>query len=128
MFFSLKKLEKWNLQSWFIILLHIQSIVCATVDSQSLKHLGYITLTLTQVTVMYVWIHFKKLTSSDNLSTLNVNGVTGKQLFILKFGTPKSESTGCLISIFLNESSHTYKFFYAFKAYLYQTFLKIWWP
>ena len=29
--------------------------MCATVDSQSLEYLGY--MTLTQVTVMYVWIH-----------------------------------------------------------------------
>ena len=29
---------------WFIILLHKQSIVCATVDSHCLEYLGYITL------------------------------------------------------------------------------------
>ena len=29
---------------WFNILLHTQSIVCATVDSQCLEYLGYITL------------------------------------------------------------------------------------
>ena len=31
---------------WFNILLHTQSIVCATVDSQCLEYLGYITLVL----------------------------------------------------------------------------------
>ena len=30
---------------WFNIILHTQSIVCATVDSQCLDYLGYITLT-----------------------------------------------------------------------------------
>ena len=31
-------------KSWFNILLHTQSIVCATVDSQYLEYSGYITL------------------------------------------------------------------------------------
>ena len=35
--------KKW-FEPWFNILLHTQSIVCATVDSQCLEYLGYITL------------------------------------------------------------------------------------
>ena len=47
MFFTQKtKSENDNpwFKPWFNILLHTQSIVCATVDSQCLEYLGYITL------------------------------------------------------------------------------------
>ena len=48
MFFHPKNLESENnnpwFKLWFNISLHTQSIVCATVDSQCLKYLGYITL------------------------------------------------------------------------------------
>ena len=49
MFFHPKNLKSENnnpwFKPWFDILLHTQSIVSATVDSQCLKYLGYITLT-----------------------------------------------------------------------------------
>ena len=48
MFFHPKNLKSENnnpwFKPWFDILLHTQSIVCATVDSQFLEYLGYITL------------------------------------------------------------------------------------
>ena len=48
MFFHPKNLKSENnnpwFKPWFNILLHTQSIVCATVDSQCLEDLGYITL------------------------------------------------------------------------------------
>ena len=44
MFFHPKNLKSENNNPWFNILLHTQSIVCATVDSQCLEYLGYITL------------------------------------------------------------------------------------
>ena len=53
MFFHPKNLKSENndpwLKPWFNILLHTQSIVCATVDSQCFKYLGYITLTLPKI-------------------------------------------------------------------------------
>ena len=49
MFFHPKNLKSENnnpwFKPWFNILLHTQSIVCATVDSQCLEYLGCITLT-----------------------------------------------------------------------------------
>ena len=42
MFFLPKNLKSENNNPWFNILLHTQSIVCATVDSQCLEYLGYI--------------------------------------------------------------------------------------
>ena len=48
MFFHPKNLKSENnnplFKPWFNILLHTQPIVCATVDSQCLEYLGYITL------------------------------------------------------------------------------------
>ena len=44
MFFHLKTLKSENNNPCFYILLHTQSIVCATVDSQCSEYLGYITL------------------------------------------------------------------------------------
>ena len=48
MFFHPKNLKSENNNPWFKprfnILLHTQSIECATVDSQCLEYLGYITL------------------------------------------------------------------------------------
>ena len=48
MFFHPKNLKSENnnpwFKPWFNILLHTQSIECATVDSQCLEYLGYITL------------------------------------------------------------------------------------
>ena len=44
MFFHPKTFKSENNNPWFNILLHTQSIVCATVDSQCLEYLGYITL------------------------------------------------------------------------------------
>ena len=44
MFFHPKNLKSENNNPWFNILLHTQSIVCATVDSQCLEYLGYMTL------------------------------------------------------------------------------------
>ena len=44
MFFHPKNLKSETNNPWFNILLHTQSIVCATVDSQCLEYLGYITL------------------------------------------------------------------------------------
>ena len=48
MFFHPKNLKSENnntwFKPWFNILLHTQSIVCATVDSQCLEYLGYINL------------------------------------------------------------------------------------
>ena len=44
MFFQAKNLKNENNKPWFDILLHTQSIVCATVDSQCFEYLGYITL------------------------------------------------------------------------------------
>ena len=48
MFFHPKNLKSENnnpwFKPWFNILLHTQSIVCATVDSRCLEYLGYITL------------------------------------------------------------------------------------
>ena len=48
MFFHPKNLKSENNKPWFKplfnILLHTQSIVCATVDSQFLEYLGYISL------------------------------------------------------------------------------------
>ena len=48
MFFHPKNLKSENnnplFKPWFNILLHTQSIVCATVDSWCLEYLGYITL------------------------------------------------------------------------------------
>ena len=38
---------------WFNILLHTQSIVCATVDSQCLEYLGYMTLMLSRKYMKY---------------------------------------------------------------------------
>ena len=46
MFFHPKNLKIENNNPWFNILLHTQSILCATVDSQCLEYLGYITLGL----------------------------------------------------------------------------------
>ena len=46
MFFHPKNLKSENNNPWFNILLHTQSIVCATVDSHCLEYLGYITLAL----------------------------------------------------------------------------------
>ena len=50
MFFHPKSLKSENnnpwIKPWFNILLHTQSIVCATVDSQCLEFLVYITLDL----------------------------------------------------------------------------------
>ena len=47
-FYHPKNLKSENnnpwFKPWFNILLHTQSIVCATVDSQCLEYLGYITL------------------------------------------------------------------------------------
>ena len=43
--YQLKTTNKPWSKTWFNILLHTQSIVCATVDSQRLEYLGYITLT-----------------------------------------------------------------------------------
>ena len=46
MFFHPKNLKSENnnpwFKPWFNILLYTQSIVCATVDSQCLEHLGYV--------------------------------------------------------------------------------------
>ena len=51
MFFQPKNLKSENndpwFKPWFNILLHTQSIVCATLDSQCLDYLGYITLPAT---------------------------------------------------------------------------------
>ena len=48
MFFHPKNLKSENnnpwFKPWFNILMHTQSIVCATVDRQCLEYLGYITL------------------------------------------------------------------------------------
>ena len=48
MLFHPKNLKSENnnlwFKPWFNVLLHTQSIVCATVDSQCLEYLGYITL------------------------------------------------------------------------------------
>ena len=44
MFFHPKNLKSENNNPWFNILLHTQSIVCATLDNQCLEYLGYITL------------------------------------------------------------------------------------
>ena len=41
MFFHPKNLKSETNNPWFNILLHTQSIVCATVDSQCLEYLGY---------------------------------------------------------------------------------------
>ena len=46
MLFHPKNLKSENNNPWFNILLHTQSIVCATVDSQCLEYLGYITLAI----------------------------------------------------------------------------------
>ena len=46
MFFHPKNLKSENNNPWFNILLHTQSIECATLDSQCLQYLGYITLPL----------------------------------------------------------------------------------
>ena len=52
MFFHPKNMKSENnnpwFKPWFNILLHTQSIVCATVNSQCLEYLGYISLTLMQ--------------------------------------------------------------------------------
>ena len=44
MFFHPKNFKSENINPWFDILLHTKSIVCATLDSQCLEYLGYITL------------------------------------------------------------------------------------
>ena len=44
--FKSEKNNPW-FKPWFNILLHTQSIVCATVDSQCLEYLGYIPLAKT---------------------------------------------------------------------------------
>ena len=51
MFFQPKNLKSENNNPCFNILLHIQSIVCATVDSQCLEYLGYITLTKGRIAI-----------------------------------------------------------------------------
>ena len=60
MFFHPKNLESENNNPWFKprfnILMHTQSIVCATLDSQCLEYLGYITL----------WISWKYVTRRPN--------------------------------------------------------------
>ena len=53
MFFHPQNLKSENnnpiFKPWFNILLHKQSIVCATVDSQCLEYLEYIILILTKI-------------------------------------------------------------------------------
>ena len=49
MFFHPKNLKSENNNPRFNILLHTQSIVCATVDSQCLEYLGYITLVANEI-------------------------------------------------------------------------------
>ena len=47
MFFHAKNMKSENNSPWFklwFMLMHTQSIACATVDSQCLEYLGYITL------------------------------------------------------------------------------------
>ena len=66
MFFHPKNLKSENnnpwFKPWFNILLHTQSIVCATVDSQCLEYLGYITLMVSwpQAMVSYDALKFQQ--------------------------------------------------------------------
>ena len=59
MFFHPKNLKSENnnpwFKPWFQILLHTQSIVCATVDSQCLEYLGYKTLYTTKIAKPLLW-------------------------------------------------------------------------
>ena len=56
MFFQPKNLKSENNDPWFNILLHTQSIVCATVDRQCLEYLGYITLVyILRYSIHFIW-------------------------------------------------------------------------
>ena len=60
MFFHPKSLKSENnnpwFKPWFNILLHTQSIVCATVGSQCLEYLGYITLCISRLLLKFlIW-------------------------------------------------------------------------
>ena len=83
MFFHPKNFKSENhdpwFESWFNILLHPQSIVCVTVDSQCLEYLGYITLHC-DCTMKYWFIkkewHSLQKNCQENQKNIHWNSVT----------------------------------------------------
>ena len=64
MFFHPNNMRSENNNPWlkplFNILLHTQSIVCATVDSHCLEYLGYITLKMIWICPLHFWDRYCK--------------------------------------------------------------------
>ena len=90
MFFHPKNLKSENnnpwFKPWFNILLHTQSIVCATLDSQCLEYLGYMTLILHMYNVHVVSdLNIdKKLVQLVKYVTFDINSKYKRQISMLK--------------------------------------------
>jgi hypothetical protein len=85
MFFHSKNLKSENnnpwFKPWFNILLHTQSIVCATVDSQCLEYLGYITLLFLTTTIVDFRFHISLVLLPSQITTSEHTLITSVKVF-----------------------------------------------
>ena len=96
---------------WFNILLHTQSIVCATVNSQCLEYLGYITLVSTRTHWIKDWLWSRNSIRGCQFNDWKSH-LSGRDIWIVFVGHQNWPKCTCLTnvkfqgaSIFQNETA-----------------------